>query len=202
MEVRARGENPPGSRCVGGLPEVGGAAGVVARRGTSNCARRAPSPPAPLPRGAGERGEFDRAPEDLPLWLPHPTRHMAGTCPCLDAASPRRRASCRCCSEFIRPCPGIPTSGRRRCGGSTKNVELRPTGPPLPRPLSPAEREKGENSIALRKVVSRPTSPSSLGGGGRVMRARRGRPRTQVDRAEAPPPAVKLLPLSPVTCPL
>jgi hypothetical protein len=32
----------------------------------------------------------------------------------------------------------------------------RPTGPPLPRPLSPAEREKGENSIALRTDSAAP----------------------------------------------
>jgi hypothetical protein len=32
--------------------------------------------------------------------------------------------------------------------GATTQITLRPTRPPLPRPLSPAAREKGENSIA------------------------------------------------------
>src|SRR5687768_15643423 len=44
---------------------------------------------------------------------------------------------------------------RGRVPGSTKGTALAPEKPPLPRPLSPAAREKGENSIPLRQVRSR-----------------------------------------------
>ena len=40
-----------------------------------------------------------------------------------------------------------------------KESNWRPTEPPLPRPLSPAEREKGENSIALRQGTAREARP-------------------------------------------
>jgi hypothetical protein len=60
-----------------------------------------------------------------------------------------------------RPLPA--RSSRRGEGVAVGFVALRrasrwrPTGPPLPRPLSPAAREKGENSIELRRVE--PGSP-------------------------------------------
>ena len=44
--------------------------------------------------------------------------------------------------------------GCRRAHGSTTGIELAPDRPPLPRPLSPAAREKGENSIPLRQALS------------------------------------------------
>ena len=45
----------------------------------------------------------------------------------------------------------------------------------LPRPLRARSSRRGENSIALRILRLTSTSPSSFGGGGRVVRARRGR---------------------------
>jgi hypothetical protein len=96
-------------------------------------AREAPSPPAPLPRGAGERGEFDPASEGpareaRPLRArmtrpppPEPLGEVELRC-CFDpatrqapgsrrrAACPRRRTSCGRCSEFIRPCRRLPAS--------------------------------------------------------------------------------------------
>jgi hypothetical protein len=52
--------------------------------------------------------------------------------------------------------------------GASKGIRLRPTGPPLPRPLSPAAREKGENSIARRKIGWGGSDPAgTLRAGGR-----------------------------------
>jgi hypothetical protein len=110
----------------------------------SRCARGGPSPPAPsplVPRGEGENSGA------LRLVFAR-------------GARPLRASTTR------PPPPKNPGGGwvGATVLGATTQIQLRPTRPSLPRPLSPAAREKGENSIALRRCGARHLSPTQFVG--------------------------------------
>ena len=137
--------------------------------GDGHCtgARRGAPPPTPPRSFLAERGEFGGAPDTL-----------SGTSAGAPSGSLRLATS---------PKTAWGGWGCRWDRGATNSIELRPTRPPLPRPSplrsAPRSGRKGRTRSRSGTCVSRPTSPGSFGGGGRVMRARRGRP------AHAPKPA-------------
>ena len=120
--------------------------------------------------------------------------------PAATPSSPRRRTSCVCCSEFIRPCRAAPSPPLRGRKGRIRASAAAFASPPL----REERAGRGHCRTQLVPFSSRPhpcppsTSPSSFGGGGRVVRARRGRP---ADAARSTPPRRPHLPTPPLPRP-